>query len=188
MISKRRLPCRGPSRKPEDAAVCGPAVGEEGGGYGMVSAGSSTAAVRGNTAPRSAAGPRSAATPPRTRPRRLPAGGSRSDPLHPGPGGGAGDGCRRRRGLRDVCLTAWLRSVRGRARLRCHQVRGGKTKSRSNTMTMTGAVPRHRLLVGRPPAVRRGLSQACSCAGWVLPCWRPSFSRDPSSRRPRSSA
>ena len=97
-------------------------------------AGSSTAAVRGNTAPRSTApwaGPRSAATPPRRRPpRRLPAGGPRGDPLHPGPGGGAGDGCRCRRGLRDVCLAAWLRSVHGRGRLRCHQVRGGETKSR----------------------------------------------------------
>ena len=55
-------------------------------------------------------------------------GGPRGDPLHPGPGGGAGDGCRRRRGLRDVCLAAWLRSVRGRGRLRCHQLHGGETK------------------------------------------------------------
>lgn len=35
------------------------------------------------------------------------------------------------------------RSVRGRGRLRCHQVRGGETKSRSNTMMpiVTGAAP-----------------------------------------------
>ena len=90
------------------------------------------------------AGPRSAATPPRRRPPRwLPDGGPRGDPLHPGPGGGAGDGCRRQRGLRDVCLAAWLRSGHGRGRLRCHQVTGDETKSRSNTMllTMTGAAP-----------------------------------------------
>ena len=94
------------------------------------SAGSSTAAVRSNTAPRStapSAGPRSGAAPPRTRPpRRLPAGGPRGDPLHPGPGGGAGDGCRRRRGLRDVCLAAWLRSVHveaGSGAIRCVEVK-----------------------------------------------------------------
>jgi hypothetical protein len=42
-----------------------------------------------------------------------------------------------------ICLAAWLRSVHGRGRLRCHQVRGGETKSRSNKMllTMTGAAP-----------------------------------------------
>jgi hypothetical protein len=77
---------------------------------------------------------------PRTSPPRwLPAGDPRGDPLHPGPGGGAG----RRRGLRDVCLAAWLRSGHGRGRLRCHQVTGDETKSRSNTMllTMTGAAP-----------------------------------------------